>query len=1097
MSWAHCLSARSDFSLGESLLNVDDVIAAAVRAGYRSVALVDTMSLHAAVRLNEQAVRAGIRPVVACRLRVRGESAEKTARRPMQRIFMPKVYVLEECGWRSLLALLSQAHSSSGQVCCRLEDVLALEGVAIASGDFAGLFQHPGWRDVAAALVARFGPERVFAELTPASGAGFTARNRTALQAIADFGLSPLVAWPVLHRDAADRETLAVARAIALNVPLSTLPPGEEWQQEFCCEPPQRLLERVAAVAARYGDASCRRVWKMGVRNIARLAEMCRYRFRSQRNAPAAETGDAVFRLASKCVVGWKRRLTVPVLGYMPSRAQLPAYRERLHHELSALERCGLAGYFLLIEETATWAKRNRILAGPGRGSLCGSLVAYLLGLTDVDPLRFELLFERFLTPQRADLPDVDMDFMSSRRQEVIHHLIGRQGSDNVAGISSCVTLSPLSALRDVARICGVAADELTGIKRLPHDPSGGRSLEEAAQRLPVLAAFRERHPQVWRHACRLAGRARSFSRHAAGMVVATEPLRECAVVEMRDGMPVLQWDKHDVTRCGLMKFDILGLTTLDRLAIARETIQRRHGVTVAYTALPLAESDVMAAFGRGATIGVFQCESPGMRRLLRSLARGQALSFADLITAVALHRPGPIACGLPERFIAARRDRREMRCEHVNMRPALRCTHGVLVYQEQIVQLAVEVAGFSPVEADRLRQAMSGKDREAMTAARRRWLEGCAAHSGMDAATAATLFARIEAFAGYAFNRSHAVAYAILSYWTMWLRVRYPVEFFAACLSTAKAEKRPALQTEARHCGITVMPPDINRSTEQFTVIDDHHILAPLCAVGSVSVGQARAIVSLRAAMPRRRFASVQFFEAAIARVRPPFAGRAVEALRQAGAFAAIPALSPQRRAVRRHAPNRLLRGLRIAGEAAKDGIAPQHSVASPSEAPPWKVRTSAAETIALQQRRQTRYVFVIDRAEHGCGYRDSVAEEIHAAAEATGIASEDMQIIAFFNTAGSPGEVESLPFSRRQRLEDELTRLRPRVIVVMGRQARRCFLRRLASGGTGADSVMYDTRHRAAIVIAATKLPGTASGRKEAIDSVFAKAVALAGQW
>ena len=479
-----------------------------------------------------------------------------------------------------------------------------------------------------------------------------------------------------------------------------------------------------------------------------------------------------------------------------------------------------------------------------------GSLVAYLCGITDVDPIRFSLIFERFINPDRLDLPDADLDFMSSRRHEIIEYLQQKYGTEYVAGISNFSTLASASALRDTGRVFDLPNFELSATKLVPKEHGQSYTLTEAAAQVPELEQFKNKHEAIWNHAIKLEGTMRSFGKHAAGVVVGGVPLINRAVIETRssdDGIPVVSWDKRVVEDFGLVKMDILGLSTLDVLAIAKDYIKERHGKTVDYLKLPLDDSEVMQAFGRGDTTGVFQFTSKGMAKLLRDLAVGGELTFEDITAATALYRPGPMDSGLMADFVSVKQGVCLPHYEHPNMRAALEVTGGVIVYQEQVMQIAVDVAGFTNTDADKLRKIMGKKNKDEMAKMRDQWVDGCKTKSGMGAGQAGELFDKIEMFAGYGFNKSHATAYSMISYMTMWVRVRYPAEYFAACLSIVGDDALIGLVADARVCDIEVLPPDINLSTDKFTIPDDKHLLAPFGKVMGCSDNTARRIVELR----------------------------------------------------------------------------------------------------------------------------------------------------------------------------------------------------------------------------------------------------------
>jgi DNA polymerase-3 subunit alpha len=951
MNIAHALSVRSDFSIGQSLLQADHIIEEAKKHGYESVALVDDMSIHNLVDFSNQCKKAGIKPIIGCRLRV---VDDPTYRKPSKAsgevekpnpLVMLKVYAVDETGIQSLLKLLTQAntpeyfyyHSRVGWA-----EVMALEGVIVTTGDFYNVFAHPRYNDICGNLLDRF-KDRFYVELVPIDTPLFDTLNARALREAEDIGAPTLVTYPFMYRDDADAPTLEVLNAIATQQKMSAPWRPQQYVQEFGFRPAIDIGKRMVAAhkrAAQYCGVNAPDLWKVGLANIEKVAQACQYEFKKQPVSLPVMAPNEFAALGQKCIEGWKRRFGQHVLGHRPSAADIPAYQERLKYELGVLKKMGFAGYFLLVEDLVMWAKQNGIIVGPGRGSVGGSLVAYLIGITDVDPIRFNLLFERFINPERLDLPDADLDFMSTRRHEVIEYLTKKYGADRVAGISNFSTLASASALRDAGRVFDMDMATMAVTKLVPKEHGQSYNLTDAADKVPELDKFRAEHADLWAHALKLEGVMRSFGQHAAGTVVAGEPLVNRAVIETRaDGIPVTNWDKRVVEDWGLVKMDVLGLSTLDVLDIARQYIKDRHGKDVSYVNLPLEEPDVMAAFARGDTTGVFQFESPGMRKLLRDLAKGGALTFEDITAATALYRPGPMDSGMLEDFVAIKQGHKTPYYEHPNMEAALGATGGVVVYQEQVMRLAVDLAGFTGAEADHLRKAMGKKDADKMAEMRDKWVQGCRATSGMDEIGAGQLFDKIEAFAGYGFNRSHSVEYAIISVWTMWLRVRYPAEYFAACLSIVADEKLTGLVNDARECGIEVLPPDINMSTDRFTIPDDKHLLAPFSKVMGISDNTARRIAELREqnrgwkvvrqkkkrdgtvedvwgpdeeAPVKGRFDTIEEFLHTAAQPGSKINSRVVENLRTVGALASIePGSKPARDLSRRKDQTQLMPGL------------------------------------------------------------------------------------------------------------------------------------------------------------------------------------------
>lgn len=922
MNLRHALSVRSDFSIGQSLLQVDHIIEEAVKHGYESVALVDDMSVHNLVDFCAKAKKAGIKPIIGCRIRVVDDptyrAPKKNSGDPIKPnpLVMLKVYVKDDTGIHALMKLLSKAnsreyfyyHSRVGW-----DEVKELEGCIVTTGDFYNAFSHPMHEDITVSLRDRFKND-FYIELPPIDSPLFDTLNTRALKMAQEYGIKTLVTYPFMYRDDADADTLDVLNVITTQQKMATSWRPRQQIKSFGFKAPTELAKRVSGAHQRqqkWGVPLGGR-WKSGLENIEKVAAACNYSFSKQPVSLPVMAPDEFQALGRKCIEGWKRRFSQPMLGYMPKPEDIPAYQARLKYELSVLKKMGFAGYFLLVEDLVMWAKGQGIIVGPGRGSVGGSLVAYLIGITDVDPIRFNLLFERFINPERLDLPDADLDFMSTRRHEVIEYLRDKYGTDRVAQISNFSTLASASALRDAGRVHEFDPLELAITKEVPKEHGQSYTLTAAADQVGSIDAFRTKHPELWSHALKLEGVMRSFATHAAGVVVAGEPLVNRAVVESRQDdaiVPVVNWDKRVVEDWGLVKMDILGLSTLDVLEIAKGYILERHGKRVEYTALPLEEPDIMAAFAAGDTTGVFQFESGGMRKLLKDLGKGGKLTFEDITAATALYRPGPMDSGMLEDFVNIKQGIATPYYEHSNMEPALEPTYGVIVYQEQVMQLAVDLAGFTRAGADHLRKAMGKKDKDKMAAMRDQWVNGCVDKSGMDAGVAGDLFDKIETFAGYGFNRSHAIEYSVISYWTMWVRVRYPAEYFAACLSIVdKEEKIPGLIADARAAGIELLPPDINLSSDRFTIPDDKHLLAPFSSVKGISENTARRIVELRNSArdfkmvpgragkekvewgdPIGKFKSREHAEMVFSETGSKVNSRVRETLEKVGAFAAV----------------------------------------------------------------------------------------------------------------------------------------------------------------------------------------------------------------
>ncbi|NQZ54733.1 MAG: DNA polymerase III subunit alpha [Piscirickettsiaceae bacterium] len=917
MNIKHILGARSHFSIGESMLSPKQIIEGAKKVGAESVALVDTMTISGMVDFTSAAKKAGIKPIIGCRLRVvedptyrkpKKASGEKEKANPE---WYPKVYVKNADGMTDLIKLLSKANTPDYFYYVArigLEDLLETLGkgnLALSTGDFYSVFHMTDYASIIDRITESHSATETFIEITPIDTPLFVTLNSKALNIAAERNLPTLATYPIMYEGTEDAETLQVLAAVTSNTKMSAPWRSIQFVQDFCFRP---LKEQVTAVVAlrdklaTYSPDTSLLEIRASLGNMDTLVGLCNYKWEKQPVTLPKMAENEMGALILMVKEGWAHRLGKETMGYKPKEEDLPIYRERLKYELGILKEMKFERYFLLVEDLVSWAKNSGIMVGPGRGSAGGSLVAYLLGIVDVDPIRFGLIFERFINPDRLDLPDVDLDFMSSRRGEVIEYLVKHYGEDRVAGISNYQTMASASALRDTARVYDLPSDQITCTRYVPKEHGSSVELEVAAEQVPEIAAFKEEHGEIWNHATNLEGVMRNLGKHAAGVVVAGEPITNRAVVEIRSKARIVNWDKRTVEDWGLIKMDILGLSTLDTITKALNLIKEHTGKMLELTSLPLDDEKVITAFGEGDTIGIFQFESGGMRKLLKSLAEDGALTFDDVVATTALYRPGPMDAGLMDDYVAIKNGSKMPYYDHDNMKNALESTNSVIVYQEQVMQVARDLAGFTMTEADHLRKAMGKKDKEKMAAMRDQWVSGCGKTSGLDPTNAELLFDKIEKFAGYGFNKSHAVEYSIISYWAMWLKVYHRQEFYAASLSVAKEDKLPGIVKDAESNGIYVIPPDINKSGMDFESGYDekreqHVLYTPFNRLKGLSDNTTRAILAAREG--REKFTSKEDFLKSVNKTKCN--KRHQEVLDKTGAFAdveleQIPARHPDR---------------------------------------------------------------------------------------------------------------------------------------------------------------------------------------------------------
>ena len=531
-----------------------------------------------------------------------------------------------------------------------------------------------------------------------------------------------------------------------------------------------------------------------------------------------------------------------------------PEYDERLDIELGVINQMGFPGYFLIVMEFIQWSKDNNIPVGPGRGSGAGSLVAYALKITDLDPLEFDLLFERFLNPERVSMPDFDVDFCMDRRDEVIDHVAELYGRDAVSQIITFGTMAAKAVVRDVGRVLGHPYGFVDRISKLiPPDP--GMTLKkafEAEPRLPELYDMDEEVRELIDMARILEGVTRNAGKHAGGVVIAPTKITDFAPLYCDDEgkNPVTQFDKNDVETAGLVKFDFLGLRTLTIIQWALDMIKEGQGIDVDIAAIPLEDKKSFRSLQAAETTAVFQLESRGMKELIKRLKPD---CFEDIIALVALFRPGPLQSGMVDNFIDRKHGREEIsypdaEYQHECLKEILEPTYGIILYQEQVMQIAQEMSGYSLGGADLLRRAMGKKKPEEMAKQRSTFEDG-AKNNNIDPDLAMKIFDLVEKFAGYGFNKSHSAAYALVSYQTLWLKVHYPAEFMAAVMSADmdNTDKIVTLVDEVGRMEMEILPPDLNKGRYKFTVDAEGRIVYGIGAIKGVGEGPIEAIIEAR----------------------------------------------------------------------------------------------------------------------------------------------------------------------------------------------------------------------------------------------------------
>ncbi|MGD2295705.1 MAG: DNA polymerase III subunit alpha, partial [Candidatus Aminicenantes bacterium] len=600
------------------------------------------------------------------------------------------------------------------------------------------------------------------------------------------------------------------------------------------------------------------------IQNTAKIAAECNFEFPASRHflpqyqPPEGVSLEEHFEEVAKKGFQDQMKSVVEDEGKKDSSHGLDEYEERLDREIRLVKEMGFEGYFLIVWDLIKMAKDNDIPVGPGRGSVAGSLLAYSLGITDIDPLEYGLLFERFLNPERISLPDIDIDFCGRRRDEVLSYVTNRYGQENVCQIITFGTMAARASVRDVGRALEVPLPEVDKIAKMIPPFGEEASIEGALKNIPQLKELRDKDAKIAHLlsvAQKLEGQVRHPSIHAAGIVITPKPLVEfMPLYQSVRGEVTTQFPMQDIEAIGLLKMDLLGLRNLTVIKDTVDLVKAETGDEVDLKNIPLDDKKTFEVFNAGNTDGVFQFESPGMKDLLRNF---KPESFRDLIALNALYRPGPLKSGMTDEFIKRKNHPDRVSYEFPELEPILKETQGLIVYQEQVMQIATELAGFSMAEADILRKAMGKKVTGMMKAQKQRFVQG-AKKKGLSQAKANKIFDQINYFAGYGFNKSHSAAYAYLAYRTAYLKAHYPENFLAALL-TSEAERGATPQvvkyiTEAQGMGIKVLPPDINQSDFNFTV-DKNAIRFGLSAVKNVGENAVRALLEAR--KKREKFAS------------------------------------------------------------------------------------------------------------------------------------------------------------------------------------------------------------------------------------------------
>jgi DNA polymerase-3 subunit alpha len=843
------LHVHSEFSLLDGAIRIKDLVARTKALDMGAVAVTDHGNMFGAVKHYLAAVDAGVKPIIGCEVYVAPDSRHNRDYAKNAPIYFHLLLLAEDfIGYKNLVRLVSAGHLEGFYYKPRIDrEILAKhkDGLIASSACLKGepAFWLDKGRDDKAVEAARFyrdlfGDENFFIELQDADLAEQKKVNPGLIDLARDLGLGLIATNDCHYLEKNDARAHDVLLCIGTGKTLA-----EENRLKFGSH--EMYLKSAEEMAALFPDTP------EALSNTVLIAERCRLdlpvgliHFPGYAPANGRTEAEELEHLARQ---GFSKRLArIKKSGREIDEA---LYKKRLDYELDVINQMGFPGYFLVVADFIQWAKDRGIPVGPGRGSAAGSLVSYSLGITDLDPIQYGLFFERFLTLERRSMPDIDVDFCVRRRDEVLTYVVDKYSAESVAQIITFGRLQARLVLRDVGRVLGLSYGEVDQIAKLIPNRLG-ITLEAAVaeeERLRERIAQDPRVAEMVEIAKRLEGLRRHAGTHAAGVVIANGAIVDhVPLYRGRDGETVTQFDMKDVEKIGLIKFDFLGLRNLTVIDDAMKIIRRRDP-DFDIAAIPMDDAATFDLLSRGDTTGVFQLESSGMRSLLTRLKPN---CFEDVIALVALYRPGPLESGMVDDFVKRKHGQTEVAYPLPQLEPILKETYGVIVYQEQVMQIAQELAGYSLGEGDILRRAMGKKVAAIMAQQRERFLSG-SVERGIDSGMAGRLFDLIEKFAGYGFNKSHSAAYALISYQTAYLKAHFPVAFMAALLTSDMndSDKVVKYMTECREMGVAVRPPDVNESLAQFTVVGDKgdQIRFGLAAVKNVGAAAIEAVIESR----------------------------------------------------------------------------------------------------------------------------------------------------------------------------------------------------------------------------------------------------------
>jgi len=844
------LHLHTEFSLLDGACRIDELLDEAVKLKMPALAVTEHGNMFSSVVFHDHARERGLKPILGCEVYVaQGSRFDKSG--PQTETNHLVLLAETDEGYKNLIKLVSAGYTEGFYYRPRIDkELLAKHAkglIGLSSclkGEVASALKVEQARpalEAAGRLRDILGPRNFFLEMQYQGIEEQQIVNRGLLPLARDLDLPLVCTNDVHYLKQDDHQPHDILLCIGTGKTVNDAQRMRYHGDQFFL----KTAEQMAAVFKDAPDA---------LRNTLLVAERCNVTIPKGQNhlptfgVPDGFTIDSYFEHVAR--EGFAQRLPrlreLAVWGHL--RHTIDEYERRLEYEIEMIKKMGFPGYLLIVWDFIRYAREEHIPVGPGRGSAAGSLVAWCMRITDVDPIDFELLFERFLNPERISMPDIDVDFCERRRGEVIDYVTRKYGRENVAQIITFGTMKAKAVVRDVGRVLEMPYADVDRIaKQIP--PALDMTLDKALAENPILKDMAARDPKVKEVidiGRRLEGMSRHASVHAAGVVIAPGPITDYAPLYkgQRDELTT-QWNMKEVERVGLLKMDFLGLSTLTLIDDALKEIKRTEGIDLDIDNIPLDDAKTFKIFQEGAAFGIFQFESSGMRELLR---KAKPDRLEDLIVLNALYRPGPLKAGVVDDWVERKHGKREVKYELKELEPILADTYGVIAYQEQVMRIAQAVAGFTLGQADVLRKAMGKKDPKVMARQRESFLEGAKA-KGVSDKKAVKLFELIEFFAGYGFNKSHSAAYALLAYQTAYLKANYPWHFVAALLTieAQNTDKLAMYLAEARERGIPVLPPDINESQLNFSVERGKGVRFGLTAIKGLGEGAIHSILGAR----------------------------------------------------------------------------------------------------------------------------------------------------------------------------------------------------------------------------------------------------------